>query len=121
MIQRDYGVTKCLITARDPQANGIVERIHQTIGNMLRTFRVHSTELDKEDPWLGILGEVMLATRATIHSTSRATPAQLVFGRDAILNVQHEADWAYIKERRDKISSKNNKQENATHRKHEYN
>jgi len=63
----------------------------------------------------------MFATRATIHSTSRATPAQLVFGRDAMLNVQHEANWAYIKERRDKISSKNNKLENKTRKKYEYN
>eukprot|EP00957_Ditylum_brightwellii_P146502 11153970-Ditylum_brightwellii.AAC.1 len=31
MIQRDYGVTKHPITARNPQANGIVERINQTI------------------------------------------------------------------------------------------
>jgi hypothetical protein len=38
MIQRDYGITKRPITARNPQANGIVEIIHQTIGNMLRTF-----------------------------------------------------------------------------------
>jgi transposase InsO family protein len=37
MIQRDYGITKRPITAQNPQANGIVE-IHQTIGNMLRTF-----------------------------------------------------------------------------------
>ena len=62
----------------------------------------------------------MFATRATIHSTSRATPAQLVFGRNTMLNVQHEANWSYIKERRNKISSKNNKLENATCRKHEY-
>eukprot|EP00957_Ditylum_brightwellii_P159545 12145457-Ditylum_brightwellii.AAC.1 len=86
MIQRDYGVTKRSITARNPQVNGIVERIHQTIGNMFRTFRVHSTELDEEDPWSGILGAVMFDTRATMHSTSRATPAKLVFGRDAMLN-----------------------------------
>ena len=38
MIQRDYGVTKRPITTRNPQANGIVERIHQTIGNMLHIF-----------------------------------------------------------------------------------
>jgi hypothetical protein len=88
---------------------------------MLRTFQVHSTELDKDDPWSGILGAVMFATRATVHSTSKATPAQLVFGRDAMLNVQHEANWTYIKERRNEISSKNNKKENATRRKHEYN
>ena len=62
----------------------------------------------------------MFSMRATIYSTSRATPAQLVFGRVAMLTFQHEADWAYIKEHRDKISLKNNKQENATCRKHEY-
>ena len=77
--------------------------------------------MDKEDPWSGILGAVMFATRATIHSTSRATPAQLVFRRDAMLNIQHEANWAYIKERRDKISSKNNTVENNKRKKHVYN
>eukprot|EP00957_Ditylum_brightwellii_P186436 14194298-Ditylum_brightwellii.AAC.1 len=56
MIQRDYGIPKCPITAQNPQANGIVERIYQTIGNMILIFGVHSTELDKEDPWSGILG-----------------------------------------------------------------
>eukprot|EP00957_Ditylum_brightwellii_P054256 4109386-Ditylum_brightwellii.AAC.1 len=71
--------------------------------------------MDKED------GAVMLATRETMHSTSRATQAQLVFRRDTMLNIQHEANWTYIKERRDKISSKNIKQENATHRKYKYN
>eukprot|EP00957_Ditylum_brightwellii_P063773 4839121-Ditylum_brightwellii.AAC.1 len=39
MIRQDYGVTKRPITARNPQVNGIVERIHQTIGNMLHTFQ----------------------------------------------------------------------------------
>eukprot|EP00957_Ditylum_brightwellii_P050451 3825901-Ditylum_brightwellii.AAC.1 len=63
---------------------------------------MHSTKLNKEDPWSGILGAVMLAMRATIHSTSRAMPAQLVFGRDAMLNVQHKANWTYTKEHRDK-------------------
>ena len=90
------------------QANGILERIHQTIGNTIRTFCIHEMELDEDDPWAGILGAVMFSTRTTIHSTNRATPAQLVFGCDAILNVRHEANWAYIKECKDKISLKNN-------------
>ena len=59
---------------------------------MIRTFCAHKAELDEDDPWTGILGAVMFATRTTVHTTNRATPAQLVFGRDAILNVQHEAD-----------------------------
>eukprot|EP00957_Ditylum_brightwellii_P164948 12558863-Ditylum_brightwellii.AAC.1 len=54
MIQRDYRVTIRSITTQNPQANGIVERIHQTTGNMRHNFCVHSTKLDKEGPWSGI-------------------------------------------------------------------
>ena len=75
------------MTTQKPQANGILERIHQTIGNMIQKFCTHEEELDKENPWTGILVAVMFTTRETVHSTNRATPMQLVFGRDAILNV----------------------------------
>ena len=40
MVQEDYMVVPKPITKRNPQANGIVERVHQTIGNMVRTFSV---------------------------------------------------------------------------------
>ena len=36
-IRDQFGVTKKLITSRNPQANSIVERIHQVVGNMLDT------------------------------------------------------------------------------------
>ncbi len=38
---------------------------------------------------------------------------QLVFNRDAIHNVRFEADWQYIKERRQKVIVQNNDRENA--------
>ena len=94
MIQQDYGILKRSITTQNPQANDIVGRIHQNMGNMFFTFCAHETELDKGGLWTGILGAFMFATRATVHSTDRATQEQLVFGCDAILNVQHEANWA---------------------------
>ena len=50
----------------------------------------------------------------TVHTTTRATPAQLVFGRDAFLNVSFEADWQYIKQRKQKLILQNNNKENAT-------
>eukprot|EP00957_Ditylum_brightwellii_P171363 13044944-Ditylum_brightwellii.AAC.1 len=65
MILKDYGVKKRPITVRKPQANSIMERIHQTIGNMIRSFEVHSTDIDEKDPWTGILSAVRFATRAT--------------------------------------------------------
>ena len=101
MITKDYGIKCRGATTRNPQANAIIERVHQTIGNMIRTFQVQDDdELDEEDPWAGILAATMFAARATVHTTLQATPAQLVFGQDAILNTQFDADWTYIKQRK---------------------
>jgi hypothetical protein len=33
-----YGLKLKPITTRNPQANAIIERVHQTIGNIIRTF-----------------------------------------------------------------------------------
>ena len=108
MIADDYGISKHGATVRNPQANAIIERIHQTIGNVIRTFQIHSTELDEEDPWKGLLAATMFATRATYHTTLKATPMQLVFGRDAILNTKFEANWALIKQQKQKRIKENN-------------
>jgi hypothetical protein len=48
----------------------------------------------------------MYATRATIHTTLKAAPMQLVFGRDAVLNTKFEADWKYIKIESKSLSNK---------------
>jgi voltage-gated potassium channel Kch len=90
MVKHDYGITVKAITTRNPQANAILERIHATLGNIIRTHQVLGTELDEGDPWSGILEAAMYATRATILTTLKATPMQLVFGRDAVLNTQFE-------------------------------
>ena len=119
-LENEYGVHVNRITTRNPQANAIVERIHQTIGNMIRTFIRSDTELDEDDPFAGILSAVAFATRATIHTTLQATPMQLVFGRDAIINYEFEADWATIKARKQKIINKNNERENSKRLAHTY-
>eukprot|EP00957_Ditylum_brightwellii_P195595 14903719-Ditylum_brightwellii.AAC.1 len=55
IIARDYGLKKKLMTARNPQANSIIERIYQNIGNMIRSFKVHDITIDEKDPWTGFL------------------------------------------------------------------
>lgn len=120
MIQQDYGIKKKPIATRNPQANAILERIHQTIGNMIRALRVQHAKLDENDPWSGILSAIAFATRATIHTTLRATPMQLVFGRDAIFNVKHLANWRYIQERKQALINDNNRKENSKRTPHLY-
>ena len=60
------------------------------------------------------------AIRCTYHMTLKATPGQLVFGRDMILPIKFDADWALIqKQKKDSINNSNNK-ENKKRIKHEY-
>ena len=49
-----------------------------------------------------------------------ATPTQLTFGRDALLNVSFQADWEYIKDRKQKLIIQNNQRENAARIEHTY-
>ena len=121
MIVEEYGIKKKGITARNPQANAILERIHQVIGNMIKTFKIYDREdLEEKDPWSGILAAIMFGVRATYHTTLEATPSQLVFGRDAILPIQHQADWSYIKNKKQKLINSNNVRENKSRIPHEY-
>ena len=119
MCRDDYGLTRRPITTRNPQANAIIERVHQTIGNIIRTFDVQT--IDDKDPWAGILAATMFAVRATYHTTLQASPMQLVFGRDAILNVKHVTNWEHIRQRKQERINDNNKRENAQRRAHQYN
>jgi hypothetical protein len=113
MIKNDYGIKKKPITVRNPQANAIVERIHQVIGNIIRTFELQENYLDEDDPWKGILSATAFAVRATYHTTLKKSPGQLVFGRDMIFKIQHIPNWEFIRENKQRIIAKNNKNENA--------
>jgi hypothetical protein len=61
----DYGVKKKPTTTCNPQANVIVERVHQTIRNIVRTFELQDNYLDEDDPWKGILSATVFAICAT--------------------------------------------------------
>eukprot|EP00957_Ditylum_brightwellii_P210331 15364852-Ditylum_brightwellii.AAC.1 len=72
MMLKDYGVKTSLITVRNHQASSIKERIYQTIGNMTRSFEVHSTDISEKNLWTGIISAVRFATKATVHTTFQA-------------------------------------------------
>ena len=87
---------------------------------MLRTFSMQEQNFDKENPWTGFLQSVAWAVRATLHTTLDATPGELVFGRDMIFGIEFKANWARIRERKQKLINDANKRENATRIKHKY-
>jgi hypothetical protein len=122
MIKEDYAIKAKPIMVRNPQANAIVERVHQVIGNIIRAFELEYNYLDKEDPWKGILSATAFAVQSTFHTTLRSIPGQLVFGtRDMIFNTKHEASWEFIRKRKQQLIEKNNEAENAKRIPHTYN
>ena len=74
-----------------------MERKHQTIGYIIRSFKIQEMDLDNEIPWEGILSCTMFALWSTVHTTTQHTPSQPVFGRDAILYINQEVNWQLIK------------------------
>ena len=115
-----FGTVRSVITSRNPQANSIVERMHQVLN---RTVAVAKDEINHEDLLFhdeGIVSACAFAMRATLHTTTQATPVQLVFHRDAIHNIGFEPDWKHVKDRKQHRILQNNKKENATRTPHEY-
>ncbi len=120
MVTHNYGIKGKPITVRNPQANAIVERIHQVIGNIIRTFDLENNYLDNDNPFKGVLAAAAFAVWSTYHTTLKKTPGQLVFGRDMIFNIQHVANWEFIRHNKQKRIDKNNKAENAKRQAHLY-
>eukprot|EP00957_Ditylum_brightwellii_P201792 15327285-Ditylum_brightwellii.AAC.2 len=70
IIVSDYVANKKPITAKSPQANNIIERIHQTIGNMIRSFEVHNASIYEKDPWAPVSLPYCLALTAWLSPPS---------------------------------------------------
>ena len=116
----NYGMNKKPNTAFNPQSNGIVERVHQVLNDMLRTFDLENQQLDSKEPWTRFLAATAFAIRSTFHTTLGATPAQLVYHRDMLLPIKFNYDWASIRMRRQKEIQRNNRRENKSRIPHVY-
>eukprot|EP00957_Ditylum_brightwellii_P123662 9427674-Ditylum_brightwellii.AAC.1 len=100
IITNDCGLKKRPITARNPKANSIIERIHHIVGNMIKSFEAHNIEIGEKDLWPRILSAVRFATRVMVPTIMQVTPMQIVVGREVILIVHHETNWKFLKERK---------------------
>ena len=62
----------------------------------------------------------MFAIRTTVHTTTQHTPSQLVFGKDAIFNINQEANWQLIEQRKHALINNGNQKENRLTQSHVY-
>jgi hypothetical protein len=89
------------MTVKNPQANAVCERMHQTIKDSLRTI-CHSnppqnvvTAVELVDT---VLASASYASRTAVHRTLGVLPGALVFGRDMLLPIPVLTDYNLIRQ-----------------------
>jgi transposase InsO family protein len=103
---RHHGIQVKPTTGKNPQANAVVERLHQTITNSMRAALTASPPDTQQDINLivdTILQNTAYAIQAFIHCTLKATPESQVFHQDMILDIPLVADLIEISQRRQQL------------------
>ena len=57
-LYKEYDLNQYPTTVKNPQANGIIERVYQTVNNMTRCFDLNTLQLDLNDPFGEILARI---------------------------------------------------------------
>ena len=86
-----YGIEAIATTVKNPRSNSTAERMHLTVGDMLRTMTFAGDNWEEEVE--AALHSVAWAIRSTISTMSGYTPGQLVFSKDMIMQSVVTADW----------------------------
>ena len=118
------GITHSTSTSRNPQGNSLIERIHQTIGQVLRTIVVARNPKSVHEGQAVIdetLATAMHACRcACSNSLDYNSPGSLAFGRDMFMDIPLIADIMAIQRNRQSLVDRRLLRENAKRIKHDY-
>jgi len=115
-----FGIKPKITTVKTPQANGVLERVHQTVGNMLRTKQFDMLPKTKSGQWDDILASVAWAVRSTTHMVLGSTPGQIVYGRDMLFPLKYVAEWDVLQKRREHSVETANVKENKSRVEYDY-
>lgn len=117
------GIKDVPTTSRNPQANSVCERMHQTVGNMLRTMLKSNPPQNLQqanDILDSALSTVMHALRANVSTVLGGSPGALTFARDMFVNIPLIADWQLITTNREQFVNEQLRRANAKRRRYDY-
>lgn len=118
------GIIHSTSTSRNPQGNSLIERIHQTIGQVLRTVcasRNPKTKHEAEAVIEETLATAMHACRCACTSALEYnSPGAMAFGRDMFLDIPLIADILAIRNNRQLLVDQRLLRANAKRIKHDY-
>ena len=113
---QQQGISDKPTTVKNPQANAICERMHQTMANQLRPILMQNPPQnlhEAENLVDTMLANTVYALRTAVHTTLQSSPAAIAFGRDMIFNVPFIADLQTMQYRKQRLVDRNAARENA--------
>ncbi len=108
-----YGIKRKPTMIKNPQENGILERVHQVLGQMLYTVELDMAKSVTPDDVHVFLDNAAWAICSTYHTVLKASPDAAIFGRDLLFDIPFVADWRKIGERRQSLTNCGNQRRNA--------
>ena len=72
--------------------NIVLERINQVLGNIVRTYNINKTYVDKDDRRLSISMAAAFEICLAENILKGYSPGQLVFERDIIILIKYTVD-----------------------------
>ncbi|KAG7359911.1 integrase core domain containing protein [Nitzschia inconspicua] len=117
------GIQAVPTTVKNPQANAICERMHSTLGDILRTLlreQPPATIVDAYGIIDNALASVIFALRSSVNRTFGVSPGALVFQRDMFHPIPLIIGYNRIRTERQRIIDDNNRRANLRRRYHDY-
>ena len=115
-----YGIKRKPTSVKNPQANAILERVHQVIMTMLRTAEIDMAISVAPSDIDTFLTNASWAIRSTYHTVLKASPGAAIFGRDMLFDIPYVADWNKIGDFRQHQTDRNNERENKARVDYDY-
>jgi hypothetical protein len=107
-----YGIKPVPTTVRNPKSNGVIEHVHLTMGDMLRTMTFTGTDWFQD--MQRTLDAVAWAVCTTINPNIKHYPCHLAFNQDTIFRRAVKVDWELIHATRHQLVKASNITENKS-------
>jgi hypothetical protein len=110
---KSYGIKHKPTTLKNPQANAILEHMHQVLGQMLRTAEIDMADSVTPNDVDVFLDNAAWVICSTYHTVLKTSPGAAIFGQDMLFDILFVADWHKIGEYRQSLTDCSNQHDNT--------
>jgi len=117
------GIQRAPSTVKNPQSNAVCERLHSTIGDILRSMLNENPPSNVAQAYEVIdtaLASAQFAVRASVHRTMGLSPGAIVFHQDMFHPIPLMVNYNDLRDRRQAVIDENNHRANRRRQSQDY-